>query len=59
MSPCHMRRFAFSLSPICWDADAVPELGPDRKVVRPQKIMDYDLGGVTNQQYKVGEIGGH
>jgi arylsulfatase A-like enzyme len=23
-------RFVFALSPHCWDADAVPELGPDR-----------------------------
>jgi hypothetical protein len=29
-SPKQFNRFVFALSPHCWDADAVPALGPDR-----------------------------
>ncbi|KAF8065865.1 hypothetical protein HT031_002925 [Scenedesmus sp. PABB004] len=39
-------RMIFSLSPYCWDANAVPDLGPDREVLRPQPLFDYDVGGV-------------
>ncbi|WIA37621.1 hypothetical protein OEZ86_014523 [Tetradesmus obliquus] len=44
-------RFVFALSPHCWDADAVPTLGPDREVLRPQPLLDYDRGGVANSVY--------
>uniref|UniRef100_A0A383VTG9 Sulfatase N-terminal domain-containing protein n=1 Tax=Tetradesmus obliquus TaxID=3088 RepID=A0A383VTG9_TETOB len=44
-------RFVFALSPHCWDADAVPALGPDREVLRPQPLLDYDRGGVANSVY--------
>ncbi|KAF8059387.1 sulfatase [Scenedesmus sp. PABB004] len=41
-------RTLFFLSPHCWDADAVPQLGPDRRVLRPQPLLDFDTGGVVN-----------
>ncbi|KAF8058413.1 hypothetical protein HT031_005537 [Scenedesmus sp. PABB004] len=44
-------RMLFKLSPHCWDADAVPVLGPDREIVRPQPLLDYDTGGVPNVVY--------
>ncbi|KAF6254409.1 alkaline-phosphatase-like protein [Scenedesmus sp. NREL 46B-D3] len=44
-------RFVFALSAHCWDADAVPALGPDREVLRPQPLLNYDNGGVANSVY--------
>ncbi|KAF8059388.1 hypothetical protein HT031_005193 [Scenedesmus sp. PABB004] len=41
-------RTLFFLSPHCWDADTVPQLGPDRRVLRPQPLLDFDTGGVVN-----------
>ncbi|KAF8064531.1 Galns [Scenedesmus sp. PABB004] len=44
-------RFVVSLSPHCWDSDAVPELDANREVLRPQRLFDYDSGGVRNTIY--------
>ncbi|KAI8466606.1 MAG: alkaline-phosphatase-like protein [Monoraphidium minutum] len=45
-------RFAVSFSPMCWDSDTVPALGPDRRVVKPQPLLDFDGGGILNEQYQ-------
>ncbi|WIA16297.1 hypothetical protein OEZ85_012998 [Tetradesmus obliquus] len=44
-------RFLFSMSPMCWDPDSVPELDADRKVIKPQPLLDFDTGGVNNALY--------
>lgn len=45
-------RFIFSMSPECWSPDSVPVLGPDRKVVKPQELIDYYHGGVDGQGFQ-------
>ncbi|KAF8056142.1 hypothetical protein HT031_006493 [Scenedesmus sp. PABB004] len=40
-----------TLAPNCWDPDAVPRLGPDRRVVKPQPLLDYDNGGMPHYFY--------
>ncbi|WIA14034.1 hypothetical protein OEZ85_002592 [Tetradesmus obliquus] len=38
-------RYFFMLGPACWGPNAVPELAPDRSVVKPQQLLDYNTGG--------------
>ncbi|KAF8072531.1 hypothetical protein HT031_000191 [Scenedesmus sp. PABB004] len=50
-SPAQLERRLVFLSAHCFDADAVPELGPDREVLRPQPLFDYDTGGMLHSVY--------
>lgn len=45
-------RVVFEMSPHCWAPDTVPELGPDRKVLRSQPLLDFDKGGVDGAGFK-------
>lgn len=48
----HEDRFIFALGPQCWSPDSVPLLGPDRKVLKPQQLLDYYKGGVDGQGFE-------
>ncbi|KAF6264392.1 alkaline-phosphatase-like protein [Scenedesmus sp. NREL 46B-D3] len=41
-------RILFFMGPHCWDANAVPLLGPDREVLRPQPLFNFKTGGMIN-----------
>ncbi|KAF8055990.1 rhbg [Scenedesmus sp. PABB004] len=45
-TPEQQQRVVVSLAPDCWTADTVPLLGPDREVLKPQPLLDYDTGGL-------------
>jgi arylsulfatase A-like enzyme len=44
-------RFIFSFGPQCWSPDMVPALGPNRQVLKPQPLLDYDNGGVDGKGF--------
>lgn len=45
-------RMVFAMSPHCWGPDSVPELGSDRQVVKSQRLLDFDHGGVDGRGFK-------
>lgn len=47
-SPAQRERMLFHMNPGCWDPDTVPALGPNRKTLKPQPLLDYDTGGAIN-----------
>jgi arylsulfatase A-like enzyme len=47
-----MDRYIVSFSADCWSPDSVPDLGPDRRVQRPQPLLNYDQGGVDGQGFQ-------
>lgn len=52
LSTQHAERVVAHMSPHCWSPDTVPELGPDRKVVRSQALLDFDKGGVEGKGFQ-------
>ncbi|KAF6259251.1 alkaline-phosphatase-like protein [Scenedesmus sp. NREL 46B-D3] len=44
-------RFVLSFGPQCWSPDMVPALGPNRQVLKPQPLLDYDTGGVDGRGF--------
>lgn len=44
-------RYVVSMSPDCWGPDVVPALGPDRRVAKPQPLLDFDRGGADGQGF--------
>ncbi|WIA08366.1 hypothetical protein OEZ85_007805 [Tetradesmus obliquus] len=47
-SPQQFNRMLFFMGPHCWDANAVPILGPNRQVLRPQPLFNFKTGGMLN-----------
>jgi hypothetical protein len=45
-------RIVFTMSPHCWSPDSVPDLGRDRRVAKPQRLLDFEAGGVDGRGFK-------
>ncbi|KAF8072774.1 MAP1D [Scenedesmus sp. PABB004] len=50
-SAAQLGRYVMEMGPQCWSPDSVPALGPDRTVLKPQPLLDYDTGGVDGQGF--------
>lgn len=52
LSSQQAERVVVEMSPHCWSPDTVPELGPDRKVVRSQPLLDFERGGLGGKGFQ-------
>ncbi|WIA17485.1 hypothetical protein OEZ85_014324 [Tetradesmus obliquus] len=48
------QRYLFAFGHQCWSEEALPLLGPDREVLRPQRLLRYNGGGLPDYLEPVG-----
>ncbi|KAF6255124.1 alkaline-phosphatase-like protein [Scenedesmus sp. NREL 46B-D3] len=54
-SAAQLDRFLVTLSPSCWHANVVPDLGPDRQVLKPQPLLRWETGAVVRKAVQPGQ----
>ncbi|WIA37699.1 hypothetical protein OEZ86_014587 [Tetradesmus obliquus] len=53
-TPQQQQRYLFAFGHQCWSEEALPLLGPNREVLRPQRLLRYDGGGLPGYLEPVG-----